>query len=261
MAAKTVSFVTQDDPIGRFPALDQAVRSIVSTSFVQGRFRVSLPLVMPSGSMATVTVWPEGGDTFMVTDDGAALFEVQSGAFSEATFVSVAKKSCARYGATFDGGSMFYLRVSSGRLRGAMIAMANLMKEAVDETVHQSINKKARQIDLELWDKLERTFAGYKIQRNAHLEGESTAMHDFTAVLETESGLLAFDTFSAQGNSVNSVYVKMADIGRSDEPIKGVAVTQNLSTIGPKLNLVTSVARVVEVGISPDDLQKLAIAA
>lgn len=253
--------MTQDDPISRFPALDEAVRSIVSTSFVQGRFRVSLPLVMPSGSMTTVTVWPEGGDTFMVTDDGAALFEVQSGAFSEATFASVAKKSCARYGATFDGGSMFYLRVSSGRLRGAMIAMANLIKEAVDETVHQSINKKARQIDFELWDKLERTFTGYKIQRHAHLSGESTAVHDFTAVMETEKGRVAFDTFSAHGVSINSVYVKMADIGRGEEQIRGFAVTRNLAVIGPKLNLVTSVARVLEIGISSDDLEKLAIAA
>jgi hypothetical protein len=262
MAAQAVSFLTNDNPISRFPALDEAVRSIVSTSFVQGRFRINLPLVMPSGGMTTVTVWPEGaGDTFMVTDDGAALFEVQSGAFSEATFAGVARKSCSRYGATFDGGSMFYLRVSSGRLRGAIIAMANLMKEVVDETVHLSINKKARQIDFELWDKLERAFTGYKIQRHAHLAGESTAVHDFTAVMETEKGRVAFDTFSAHGVSINSVYVKMADIGRGEEQIRGFAVTRNLAVIGPKLNLVTSVARVLEVGISTSDLQRLANAA
>jgi hypothetical protein len=262
MAAPTVSFLTQTDGFGRYPALDEAVRSMVSSSFVQGRFRVELPLVMPSGSVTTVTVWPEGsGDTFMVTDDGASLFEVASGAFNEMLFARVARERCERYGAQFDGGSMLYLRVSAGRLRGAIVAMANLMKEVVDETIHRSINQKARQIDFELWDKLDRTFSGYKLERKAHVLGESTALHEFSALLTTERGLVAFDTFNAQGNSVNAVYVKMADIGRNESPPKGIAVTKHMSDIGPKLNLITSVAQVVEIDITTEDLQRLALAA
>ncbi len=262
MAAQTLSFLTQGDTLARYSALDEAVRSMVSSTFVQGRFRVELPVVMASGSAATVTVWPEGtGDTFMVTDDGASLFEVMSGAFSERLFGRVAKERCERYGATFDGGTMLYLRVSSDRLRGAIVAMANLMKEVVDETIHRSINQKARQIDLELWDKLERAFAGCLVEKRAHLSGESTATHEFSAVLTTEKGLVAFDTFSPQGNSINSIYVKMADIGRNEVPPKGIAVTQRMSNIGPKLNLITSVAQVVEIGIETADLQRLALAA
>lgn len=262
MAAQTISFLTQSDTIGRHPALDEAVRSMVSSSFVQGRFRVEMPVIMASGSAASVTVWPEGnGDTFLVTDDGASLFEVMSGAFSESLFGRVAKERCERYGATFDGGTMLYLRVSSGRLRGAIVAMANLMKEVVDETIHRSINQKARQIDLELWDKLDMAFGGGHVERRAHLSGESTATHEFTAVLRTEKGLVAFDTFTAQGNSINSIYVKMADIGRGDLPPKGIAVTKRMSDIGPKLNLITSVAQVVEIGIEPGELQRLALAA
>lgn len=235
---------------------------MVSSSFVQGRFRVELPLVMPSGSVTTVTVWPEGsGDTFMVTDDGASLFEVASGAFNETLFARVARERCERYGAQFDGGSMLYLRVSAGRLRGAIVAMANLMKEVVDETIHRSINQKARQIDLELWDKLERTFKGYDLERRAHLLGESTALHEFSALLKTEKGLVVFDTFNAHGTSINSVYVKMADIGRNEAPPKGIAVTKRMSDIGPKLNLITSVAQVVELNIESQDLEKLALAA
>lgn len=262
MAAQTFTLVTTSDTIGRFPALDEAVRSLVSTSFVQGRFRIEMPVILPSGSAVTVTVWPEGsGETFLVTDDGASLFEVTSGAFSERHFGRVAKERCERYGAIFDGSAMLYLRVSSGRLRGAILAMANLMREVVDETIHRSINQKARQIDLELWDKLERAFSGYNVERRAHLLGESTASHEFSAVVKAETGLIAFDTFSAQGNSVNSIYVKMADIGRSDTPPKGIAVTTRMSDIGPKLNLINSVAQVVEIGIGPDELHRLALAA
>ena len=262
MAASTVSFLTNSDRTGRSDALDEALRRMVSSTFVQGRFRVAMPIIMAGGSAATVTVWPEGnGETFMVSDDGGALFEVMSGAFSETIFRRVAKERCDRYGASFDGGSMLYLRVSSGRLRGAIIAMANLMKEVVDVTIERSVNQKARQIDLELWDKLDRAFGGVSVERKAHLAGESSAVHEFSAVVQTSKGLIVFDTFSAQGNSINSVYVKMADIGRSEAPPKAIAVTKRMSDIGPKLHLITSVAQVIEIKIETSDLRRVAFAA
>lgn len=254
--------MTNSANLGRFPVLDDAMRTMVSSTFVQGRHRIDMPLVMPSGSVTTVTVWPEGGaETFMVTDDGASLFEIASGAFSETIFARVAKERCKNYGATFDGGSMFYLRVSGGRLRGAIIAMANLMKEVVDETISRSIMQKAKTIDLELWDKLDRTFLDYKVERNAQVQGDSTAFHEFRALVKTENGLVLFDTFTAQGSSINSVYLKMADVGRSDAPPKSIAVTKRLSDIGPKLNLITSVTQVVEIDIQAQDLMRLSLAA
>lgn len=262
MATQTASFLTENAPNGRHPALDDAVRSLVTTSLILGRYRIDMPLLMPSGSMTTVTVWPEGqGETFMVTDDGAALFEIESGAFNERIFERVAKELCPKYGANFDKVAMFFLRVSADRLRGAIIAMANLMKEVVDETVQRSISQKAKQIDFELWDKLERTFSGIEVERRAHLMGESTADHEFSALLKTDRGPVVFDTFTAQGNSVNSVYVKMSDIGRSEHPPRGIAVTRRTAEIGPKLNLLTSVAQVVEIGIDEQDLRRLALAA
>ncbi len=262
MATQTASFLIESAPQGRYPALDDAVRSMVTSSLVLGRYRIDMPLLMPSGSMTTVTVWPEGqGETFMVTDDGAALFEIESGAFTERIFQRVAKERCPKYGADFDNAAMFFLRVTPDRLRGAIIAMANLMKEVVDETIQRSISHKAKQIDLELWDKLERTFAGFEMQRRAHILGDSTAEHEFTALLKTERGLVLFDTFSAQGNSINSVYVKMSDIRRAEEAPRGIAVTRRISEIGPKLNLITSVSQVVEVGIQTDALRRLALAA
>ena len=262
MAAQTVSFLNSNQALGRSAALDEAVRSLVSMTFVHGRFRVEMPVVLATGSAVTVVVWPEGSsETFLVSDDGAALFEVMAGAFNEATFRRVAKEKCDQYGAHFDGGSMIYLRVSQGKLRGAIVAMGNLIKEVVDETIERSVSQKAREIDFELWDKLEHVFHGLPVSRRASLAGESTALHEFTAVVETEKGVIAFETFSAQGNSINSVYAKMSDIGRSDSAPKGVAVTRRFGAIGPKLNLVTSVSQVIEISIESSDLRKLAFAA
>jgi len=262
MATTAVPALIGRDDFDRYSALDEAVRSMVSASFLQGRFRVEMPLMMPSGSVTTVTIWPEGsGESFLVTDDGASLFEVTSGAFNEALFARVARERCERYGAIFDGGAMLYLRVSPGRLRGAIIAMANLMKEVVDETIQRSVNQKARQIDLELWEKLELGFKGYKVDRRVQLIGESTAAHEFSAALQTERGLVVFDTFNGHGTSISSLYLKMADMGRSEIPPKSFAVTRRMTDIGPKLNLITAVAQVVEIDIQPEDLRRLAFAA
>lgn len=235
---------------------------MVSSTFVQGRFRVEMPVLMASGSAAAVTVWQEGnGETFMVSDDGASLFEVMAGAFSETLFRRVARERCERYGAFFDGGSMIYVRVSAEKLRGAIVSMANLMKEVVDVTIERSISQKAPQIDLELWDKLDKVFGGQNVERKAHLAGESTALHEFSAIVKADDFIIAFDTFSAQGNSINSVYVKMSDIRRGDTPPRSVAVTKRLSDIGPKLNLITSVSQVIEINVGNEVLERLALAA
>lgn len=262
MATQTLGFVVNSDPRHRWPALDDAVRSLVSSSFVLGRFRIQMPLILPSGSSVVVTIWPEGnGDTFMVTDDGVSLFEITGGAFSETLFGRVAKEFCSRYGASFDGGSMLYLRVGAGRLRGAIIAMANLIKEVVDETVGRSIEQKAKGIDLELWEKLDYAFKGFKIDHKANLAGESSATHQFSAVVNFDRGIVVFDTFNGQGNSINAAYTKMADLGRTEHPPRRIAVTRLMHDIGPKLNLITSVATVVEIGIENDSLRRLAFAA
>ena len=261
MATTSISFLTVDGA-HRLPALDEAVRSLVSSTFVQGRTRIHMPVVLATGSAAVVVVWPEGnGETFMVSDDGGALFEIMAGAFNETTFRAVAKERSDRYGAAFDGATMLYLRVSSGRLRGAIIAMANLVKEVVDETIERSVKQKANLIDLELWEKLGVAFSGFTIEKKAHLIGESTASYEFTAVVQLERATVAFDTFSAQGGSVNSVYVKMSDISRRETGPKGIAITRSIADVGPKLNLITSVARVAEIQISTDKLLQLALAA
>lgn len=197
----------------------------------------------------------------MVSDDGAAFMEVLSGAFSETVFRRLAREKCERYGAAFDGGTMLYLRVSKDKLRGAIVAMANLMREVVDDTIHRSVDSRAHQIDQELWHKLDAAFGAGSVERKVQLSGESTAVHEFKALVKTEKGYVAFDTFSSQGHSVNSIYVKMSDLNRRHDAPRGVAVTRDLGSVGPKLHLISSVARVVEIGIGPELFHRLAEAA
>jgi hypothetical protein len=262
MATSTASFLTTGDNARRTTALDEAVRSMVTYKTVLGRFCVTMPVVLASGSYASVVVWPEGGgDTFMVTDDGAALFEITAGAFSENSFKKVATEKSKHHGATFDGAAMLYIRVSAAKLKVAIITMANLVKEVVDETIERSIGAKASEMDQMLWQKLGDAFGGTVVQRRVQLAGESHMTHQFTAAVQSEQGLVVFDNFSAQGNSINSVYVKMADLGRTDTPPKRFAVTSNCSQLGSRLNLISTVAQVMEISADSSAFRRMAEAA
>lgn len=229
-------------------AVDDAVRRLFSVDVLNGRWRISLPVVCCTGIRVDVTVWPEGGgDSFLVTDDGLASKEIENGFFSERSFQRIAKERCTRYGALFDGQTMLFMRVGSEQLHGAIIAMANLTKEVVDETVEHSLRVKHESGLEKLVSRLGSAFPTAQIDINAKIVGQSTAEHEFDALVRTDRGLLAFDLFSKDGNSVNAAYTKLSDIARLDHGPKPIGITKSTAAIGPKLTLITSVADVLEI--------------
>ena len=67
MATQTLSFLTQGDKLGRSAALDEAVRSMVSSTFVQGRFRVVKDL--RALAMAGGDLWTGGNSGRLIAND------------------------------------------------------------------------------------------------------------------------------------------------------------------------------------------------
>lgn len=238
--------------------VDGAVARLVSADTLNGRYRISMPVVTCTGSMIDVSVWPEPGDSFMVSDDGSAHFEVTSGAFSERTFQLVAKAHCASYGALFDGGTMLFMRVTAGQLRGAIISMASLVKEVVDETVARSIKAKAETALDRLYERLDKAFDASKVAHDAEVIGASTAGYKVDALVRTETGNVVFDLFTKDANSVSAAFTKLSDIYRLEDGPKLVAVTHDLDAVGPKLQLISSVAPVIRLDAAPEAFRKVA---
>ncbi|AXQ93179.1 hypothetical protein D0Z66_04745 [Cereibacter sphaeroides] len=208
--------------------------------------------------MIDVSVWPEPGDTFMVSDDGAAHFEVTSGAFSERAFQAVARAQCANYGALFDGGTMLFMRVAAHQLRGAIISMATLIKEVVDETVARSIKAKAESSLERLYERLDMAFDASKVAHDAEVIGASTAGYRVDALVRAETGDVVFDLFTKDPNSVSSTFTKLSDIYRLDDGPKLVAVTRDPDAVGPKLQLISSVAPVIRLDSAVEVFRKQA---
>ena len=242
----------------RSAAVDELVRALCSSETLNGRYLVQMPVVTAYGSMISVSIWPEGGgETFIVSDDGLAYHEITTAMGSERTFSGVAKAKCDRYGAQFDGGSMLFLRVDKQRLRGAVIAMASLTKEVIDETLEKSFAARVSQAHEQFLRNVAAAFPRFRIRENAPVIGRSTASHDVDALVETDGRMLAFDVFSKAGNSINSAYTKLSDIARLDDGPRTIGVTQDLREIGPKLTLISSVAEVIEADADEETYWRL----
>ena len=254
-----ISSVAQDGPRGARGALDRAVAEIVSVTDFNGRWRVQMPVHTRYGGGIDVSVWQEGdGTTFMVSDDGVAYGEVLTANASMRTFATVAKRSCDRVGASFDGASMLFIRVGAERLSGAIVAIANLVKEVVDETLEKSFAEKTRAMAEVFHEKVERAFPKASRDYHATVIGQSSTPYTVDALVTVDGRRLAFDLFTKDGNSVNSAFVALSDIARLEDGPRPVGVTSSLKAIGPKLNLINSVATVIEVGASEEAYWQLA---
>jgi hypothetical protein len=237
--------------------LDAVVAGLVQARQINGRTVIFLPITTSSGGGISVSVWPEGGDTFMVSDDGTAYHEVSTACASERTFTRVAQAACQRYGATFDGMSMFLMRVTSDRLKGAIVAMGSLIKEVVDRTVERSFVARFESEREDFVRRVAETFTPQRIEEGAVIFGESTTPHEFDVVVKAEGRTLAFDVFSKAPTSVSAAFLKLADIARLPNGPAPIGVTPDLDAVGPKLTLLNSVGRIIEARASRMVLARL----
>ena len=237
--------------------VEEAVRALCAIDRINGRHVIQMPVSTASGSLISVTVWHDG-DFFMVTDDGMALHEILSAGASERVFSRIASERSRNYGAVFDGGMMLYIRVSKGHLKGAIIAMANLVRGVIDETIEHSFRAAIDRRREQFIKTATEAYQGYNVREHVKMTGFSTATHEFDLLVYRDGRPLVFDYFSKAGNAVNSAYLKLSDMARLENGVKPVGVTPNPDAIGPKLTLITSVADVIRADAEPHVYAQLA---
>lgn len=251
-------------PIGSGPgshgaALNAVVHELCTMDILNGRYVIQMPVVTAFGSLISVSVWPEGnGDTFLVSDDGLAYHEANVAAASDRTFTSVASNKAKQAGAQFDGCSLLFMRVNKNRLKGSIIAMAELTKQVIDETIEKSFAAKHDQARERFIRTASEAFANYDRTESATVRGYSSAEYEIDLIVHRDQTILAFDYFSKSGNSVNSAYVKLSDLSRLEGPPTTVGVTKSISAIGPKLSLISSVSQIIEADAPPARYLQLA---
>lgn len=252
MVATSFTFLNGADSHVR----DAASRLVVVDN-ANGRFRISLPIVTCSGSRVDVSVWPEPGGYFTVSDDGAAYLDLASSELAERTFRGVAAVAAARYGAALEGSSLCIRHVTPDGLRGAIITMGNLVKEAVDETIEKIAKARGKALKDELFRRLDLAFPASEIRHDVQVTGDSTATYEVAAIVGSSNGPVIFDTFTKDPISVAAEFTKLSDLSRIDNGPRLVAVTHAPENVGPKLQLIASVASIIRLDTDVDRYRTL----
>ncbi|MEQ3625949.1 MAG: hypothetical protein ABNH26_08580 [Celeribacter sp.] len=93
---------------------------------------VDMPLITLGGNAVRITVLP-AGDGFTVTDDGRALADAEGAGVCATDFRLAASAKAATYGVTIDEGALVFPMVRPDQVRGAVITLANAIKEILDK--------------------------------------------------------------------------------------------------------------------------------
>lgn len=254
MASNTISFLNS--------AAERTVAEVVSglSSFdtINGRFRVSLPIVMPSGGLIDVSVYPEPGGSYLVSDEGVAFAEAAGYGVLHRSFAAIAKVRAARAGAVFDGNALMFMRVRSEQLRVAIISIGNLSAEVATDLVERSIKTSASGAREKLFETIDKAFPGKPVAHDVDIYGASTASYQFDALVEMNGSSVAFDIFTKDPVSIAATYTKLSDVSRMEDNPALVGVTTNPDNVGPKLALISSVARVIRLDAPVDTFRKAA---
>lgn len=232
-------------------AVAHSVRDLIGLDVLNGRYRVCVPLLMPSGSLLDVSIFPEPGGTFMVSDSGAAWDEADNFGISHRAFARIAGAKAAETGAIFDGLALLMLRTSPDHLRMAIIEVANLARDVAIEAAESALrSRSASEHDL-FAEAVKAAFPNAPVAFEVEFSGQSTATHRFDAMVDLGGRRALFDLFSKDPASVASTYLKLSDVYRADDAPGLVGVTRDPQAVGPKLELIASVARVVSLDAGP----------
>jgi len=226
--------------------LEDAFRDLLSVERRGNKHVVDMPVVTYGGSRVQVCVeMAVDAKHAVVSDDGMAMHQTDAAAIPYAMFARVAREKAMQHGARFDGGSVFFFEVPIDRVRGAIIAMAELIREVVNTACERAAQDRGNTLRDALYSGLEDAFGASRVAHQYEVVGYSNADYRVDAMVESDSGPVVFDLFSRHPNSIAAIYTKFSDIRQLEAAPRLVAATRDVERVGPKLTLVSSVSRVI----------------
>ena len=214
------------------------------TRSFQGDHYVRTPLMYASGAYVVIRVG-NAGDEYLVSDFGAG-HEEASLMGGGRTYKSVAKSVAEANGVGFDSYSFFVLKVSRDQLPDAIATIANSSQEAVNITALKVSERKHRDDNVILYDRLTTVFGRKSIARDAHIVGASNTKWHVSSLVTNQRQQVAFEAVSKHPNSVVHAAAKFSDIARIKRAPVRVAVVSNKKALGTYLGVLAHNANVIE---------------
>jgi len=222
----------------------QAAAQLVSHEFTSGSNYVTTPLMYASGGFVVVRI-EAASDHYLVSDFGTGFEEAQM-IGEEMAFRRVAKGVAETCGVGFDSYSLFSLKVNAGQLAGAIATIANASQEAVNITTIKASERKIRDDNALLFDRLSKVFGAKSIARDVHIIGASNTEWHVSSLVTVVRSKIAFEAVSKHPTSVVHAAAKFGDIARSEQAPQRVAVVASKKALGTYLGVLTHNARVIE---------------
>ena len=224
----------------------RAVGELVRTRAEPSRTEIVMPVLYPNGSHVVVFVYAEG-DRFTVTDEGGGAHEAEMAGVTPASYAKIARREAARVGATCDNRAFFFLRVSAEQRAPAITVLADLARATVAAALEKLVTKAREAFEASLMEHLEHSFGRHNVEAHAEVSGASNTRHEVAALVMREGRPVVFDLFTEHAGSFNATVSKLYDISIRDDAPGRVAVTPHLARLGDRLNLINSVASVIEL--------------
>ncbi len=230
-------------------AVEAAARELVRVSHWGDASYVNLPIVMPSGSFATVRVTPSS-DGFRVDDGGFAFREIES-IGAERSFPKTAA-SVAEAEELSVNRRVIFVDAPQGGLVRAICDVGMASHDIATRIFASVVDADEAEIEDYLRDRLEHIFGKSHLDEGVKITGSSTNEWEVSAILHGEMGQVVFQ---AVGNDAFSLYRTTAafhDLGELPNPPRRVAVVKDRNALGVKLNVLAQSGSVIQ-GDQSDD--------
>lgn len=248
--------VTTKDSKSFQDVVRDAAAQLVWLDVHSGGHYVTTPLMYANGGFVVVRVEP-AADKFFVSDFGAGFEEAQL-IGEEATFKKVARTVAEANGIGFDTFAFFSIEVSLSQLPGAIAAIANSSQEAVNVTNLKASERKRKDDNAELFDRLSGVFGKDTIARDAAILGASNTEWHVASLVSVSRRQIAFEAVSKHPNSVVHAAAKFSDITRIEEAPRCVSVVRSKKSLGTYLGVLSHNSSVIERAV--DDRVYLSLA-
>jgi hypothetical protein len=211
---------------------------------------INLPMILPSGSFATVRVSPIASG-FRVDDGGFAYRELESVGM-ERSFGRTAAKVAEALDVDHNRRTLT-VDVAPDDLFRAICDVGMASRDVAERVFSRLAEQDEAEIEDYLMERLAKIFGSARLEGSQKIVGSSTNQWDVSAILHTDSGLAVFQ---AVGNHANSIYrasTAFHDLSELPNPPVRIAVVKDKAALGAKLNMLAQAGRVIE-GDQPDDV-------
>lgn len=173
----------------------------------------------PSNDLVQVIV-RGGRDWFNVSDGGGALREMANTGAEIREPQKLIRRVVSPHGLkVLSDGTVVSDAVSLQRLPVAIALVANASKEAVERFFDHHRIVRQRDFKRLVRTLLSTTFAGYEVNTEEAVAGESQKTHKFDTVVHLDGGrLLVIDAVVHEANAINSAVVAHLDVRKKSDP-------------------------------------------